>query len=297
MPQQRLRIALQKSGRLSKPSLALLKACGLKFSWRNKLISRAEGMAIEALLVRDDDIPSLVADGMADMGVVGENLVAEHRLASGNPAGSPKSVSVALPLGFGHCRLMIAVRHGMAYDGPQSLNGTTIATTYPALVADFLNRHGVRAGIVQLSGSVEIAARLGMADVVCDLVVTGSTLEEHALRPTDTILSSQAVLIRNDTLSPEKLAIAAQLMQRLRGVLAATETKYIMLHAPVSQLATIKALLPGSKSPTILALEGIDDVVALHAVCRESVFWETMEQLKAAGASSILVIPIEKMLD
>ena len=192
---------------------------------------------------------------------------------------------------------MIAVRHGMDYDGPQSLSGTTIATTYPALVADFLSRNGVRAGIVQLSGSVEIAARLGMADVVCDLVVTGSTLEEHALRPTDTILSSQAVLIRNDTLSPEKMAIAAQLMQRLRGVLAATETKYIMLHAPVSQLATIKALLPGSKSPTILALEGIDDVMALHAVCRESVFWETMEQLKAAGASSILVIPIEKMLD
>jgi len=288
---------LQKSGRLSEPSLSLLKACGLKFSWRNKLISRAEGMAVEALLVRDDDIPGLVADGMTDMGIVGENLVAEHRLSVRAPEGSPKAVSVALPLGFGHCRLMVAVRHGMLYEGPQSLSGMTIATTYPALVGDFLARYGVDASIVQLSGSVEIAARLGMADAVCDLVVTGATLEEHALRPTETILSSQAVLVRNGAMSPEKMAIANQLMQRLRGVLAAAETKYIMLHAPVSQLPVIKALLPGSKSPTILALEGIDDVVALHAVCRESVFWETMEQLKAAGASSILVIPIEKMLD
>ncbi len=297
MSQQRLRIALQKSGRLSEPSLALLKACGLKFSWRNKLVSRAEGMAVEALLVRDDDIPNLVADGMSDMGIVGENLVAEHRLIAKVPEGSAKAVSVALPLGFGHCRLMIAVRHGSEYKGPQSLSGLTIATTYPAILDDFLARHGVSASTVQLSGSVEVAARLGMADAVCDLVVTGATLEEHALRPTETILSSQAVLVQNGRLTPEKQAIAAQLMQRLRGVLAAAETKYIMLHAPVSQLAKIKSLLPGSKSPTILALEGIDDMVALHAVCRESVFWETMEQLKAAGASSILVVPIEKMLD
>jgi ATP phosphoribosyltransferase len=291
MSEVRLRLAIQKSGRLSEPSLSLLAKCGLRFSWRNRLVSRAEGMPVEAMLVRDDDIPRLVAEGLADLGVVGWNLVAEHRAVTGTTA-----LADTLPLGFGHCRLAIAVRHDLDYSGPASLAGSTIATTYPGLVGAYLSAQGVIASIVSLSGSVELAARLGMADAVADLVVTGSTLAEHALKPVETILASEAVLIGQDRLTGIKRALAGQLIQRLQGVMAAAESKYIMLHAPTRRLDQIKALLPGAESPTVLPLEGMSDVVAVHAVCRESVFWETMERLKEVGASSILVMPIEKMM-
>jgi ATP phosphoribosyltransferase len=198
---------------------------------------------------------------------------------------------------YGHCRLSFGLPDGMTYAGPDSLAGKRIATSYPNIVTDFLQRHGVDASVVEFSGAVEIAPSLGKADLICDLVSSGSTLRAHRLFEAETILESKAVLIQTPKRVPDvKADWIRRLLQRIQGVLQVKESKYIMLHAPRSALKEIRALLPGSEAPTIMPLEGRDDKVALHAVCRENVFWETLEQLKEAGASSMLVLPVEKML-
>jgi len=296
-PKDRLRLALQKSGRLSTESLDLLARCGLKLKLpKERLLIHSENFPVDVLLVRDDDIPQLVMDGVCDLGIVGTNVLEETALER-RSTGDGHAYTVERNLEFGACRLAIALPEERPYASSQDLQGLRIATTYPQLTRRFLAAQGITAEVVQLSGSVEIAPRLGLAEAICDLVATGSTLEANKLRAVETIFRSTAVLIRGDrALNAEKAHILEILLRRLDGVQLAAEAKYIMLHAPKSALPEIKRLLPGSENPTLLPLAGDDSKVALHAVCQEAVFWETMEALKKAGASSILVLPIEKMM-
>lgn len=294
MDAARLRIALQKSGRLSQDSLALLAACGIHVSINKaRLFYHCDNFPLDILLVRDDDIPNLVAEHVCDFGIVGENVLVESGLAhQKDPA-----VEVMDHLGFGHCHLAIALPKNLDYQGTDSLASKTIATSYPRLLKRFLDQKGVSAKIVELSGSVEVAPSLGLADAICDLVSTGATLEGNGLRAVAKVLDSQALLIKTkQVLGTEKLAVADLMQKRMRSVQQAKEAKYIMLHAPKDQLDNIIQWLPGVATPTILPLAGMDDLVAVHAVSKEALFWDTLEQLKAAGASSILVLPIEKML-
>lgn len=294
MDKNRLRIAIQKSGRLADKSLELLRAAGLTISKsKDGLYYRVRDLPIDLLLVRDDDIPSLVGDGVAELGIVGQNVLEEYNANNGDKP----AARVIRELGYSRCRLALAVPQGMAYESAADLAGMRIATTYAGLLGKFLGEAGIDAKIVAMKGSVEVAPRLAVADVICDLVSTGSTLEANGLKAVETIMESEAVLIGTaGELSGEKAKTSARLLTRFEGVLASAETKYIMLNAPVSALPEIRALLPGAGAPTVMPLEGSDENVAVHAVCRESVFWETMEQLKAAGASAILVVPIEKMM-
>ncbi|MDE2305750.1 MAG: ATP phosphoribosyltransferase, partial [Gammaproteobacteria bacterium] len=240
--------------------------------------------------------PDLVQEDVCDLGLVGLNVIEEKRLAFA-AAGIEPLFEQVQRLDFGHCRLAIAVPDGFDYRGPRSLVGRRIATTYPAILGRFLAEHGVDAQVVVLSGSVEIAPRLGRADLICDLVSTGSTLAANHLREVETVLASQAVLIRTPVPIPaEKREWTRRLLLRIDGVEQVKGSKYIMLHAPRSALGSIARLLPGSEAPTVIPLDGRDDRVAVHAVCRESVFWETLESLKSAGATSVLVLPVEKML-
>jgi ATP phosphoribosyltransferase len=296
--EQRIKIAVQKSGRLTEHSLELLTRCGLSYSrGKDQLICYGENMPIDVLLVRDDDIPGLVQDDVCDLGIVGLNTVEEARLKL-TARGVAKVFAEVTPLDFGHCRLSFAFPAGGAYRGAQSLQGKRIATTYPRIVGAFLERAGVAAQVVEFSGAVEIAPSLGKADLICDLVSSGSTLKAHDLVEVETILKSRAVLIQTPVqIATGKAEWVRRLLQRVQGVLQVKESKYIMLHAPRSALKAITALLPGSEAPTIMPLEGRPDKVAVHAVCRENVFWETLEQLKEAGASSMLVLPVEKMLE
>ena len=210
---------------------------------------------------------------------------------------SAAPVDVVAPLGFGQCTLRIAAPDATLYEGPRSLAGSRIATSYPNLTQRFLSENGIEATIVKMSGAVELAPRLQIAQYICDLVSTGATLEANGLRPVDTVLDSEAVLIRTrKPLSPERAELAEQMMSRIEGVLATQESKYIMLNAPEEALETIAAMLPGAEAPTILPLAGRPGHFAVHAVCKESVFWETLQKLKSAGASAILVVPIEKMM-
>ena len=293
----RLRLAVQKSGRLTDPSLDLLIRCGLKLSrGKDQLFGFGENMPLDVLFVRDDDIPDLVQEDVCDLGLVGMNVLEEKRLELAANDGTAHFQALRT-LDFGRCRLSLAIPAEESYDGLQSLQGKRIATTYPYLLADFLLRHDILAEIVTLSGAVEIAPRLGRADLICDLVSTGSTLQANHLREVETILHSHAVLIRTPlALPPIKNEWVERLLLRIEGVEQVKESKYIMLHAPRSALAAIRKLLPGSESPTIIPLEGSPDRVAVHAVCRENVFWETLESLKKAGASALLVLPVEKML-
>ena len=295
--EQRIKIAVQKTGRLTDHSLDLLERCGLKVTQsKNQLFCYGENMPIDILLVRDDDIPGLVSDDVCDLGIVGLNIVEEKRqelLHDGRQA----MFKQVFELYFGHCRLSLAAPEGTSYDGIKSLNNSRIATSYVGLLRDYLNTNGIDAEIVYFSGAVEIAPKLGRADYICDLVSTGSTLEANGLSEVDVLLQSEAVVIQTRAeLSADKQALVDRMLQRLDGVLQVRESKYIMLHAPRSSLAEIRALLPGSEAPTVMPLDGSDDKVAIHAVCRENVFWETLENLKAAGASSLLVLPVEKML-
>ena len=297
MDKMRLKLAVQKSGRLTELSLELLTRCGLKFSrGKDQLICVGENMPLDILFVRDDDIPDLVQEDVCDLGLVGLNVLEESRLrlaASGHPA----RFNPVRSLDFGRCRLSLAVPDGMSFEGPSSLRGRRIATTYPYMLERYLRERDIVAEIVTLSGSVEIAPRLGRADLICDLVSTGSTLLANHLREVETVLESQAVLIRTPReLPPEKDEWVERLLMRIEGVQSARESKYIMLHAPRSALPEIRKLLPGSESPTVISLDGNQDKVAIHAVCRENVFWETLESLKKAGASALLVLPVEKML-
>lgn len=289
----RLRLALQKSGRLADRSLELLKSAGLRVRVRNdELLQRVENQPIDILRIRDDDIPTFVAGGVADFGIVGLNVLEEH-------AGEP---GVTLPdqvmrLGFGRCTLKIAVPVDHVWSGPDSLSGLRVATSYPNLLRRWLAGRGVSAEVVKLSGAVEVAPRLKMAQAICDLVSTGATLEANGLRAVETVLESEAVLVRRPgAIDPDLAHVAELLIARVQGVTASQDTKYILLNAPVGALAEIAAVLPGAGSPTVTPLAGREDAVAVHAVCQESVFWETLERLKAAGAPAILVLPIEKMM-
>jgi ATP phosphoribosyltransferase len=294
----RIKIAVQKSGRLTEHSLELLVRCGLSYSrGKDQLICYGENMPVDVLLVRDDDIPRLVQEDICDLGIVGLNIIEERRLEL-REQGETELFTEIGRLDFGQCRLSFGLPAGVAYGGPESLQGKRIATTYPRILRDYLKKHGVEAQIVAFSGAVEIAPSLGKADLVCDLVSSGATLRAHQLYEAATILESRAALIQTPKqVASEKAEWLQRLLLRIQGVLQVKESKYIMLHAPRSALKAITALLPGSESPTIIPLEGRDDKVAVHAVCRENVFWETLEQLKKAGASSMLVLPVEKMLN
>jgi ATP phosphoribosyltransferase len=294
---QRLKLAVQKSGRLTDPSLELLKSCGLKLSrGRDQLMGFGENMPLDVLFVRDDDIPDLVQEDVCDLGLVGRNVLEEKRLeliAHGHAA----TFTELRTLDFGRCRLSLAIPDGFSYEGPRSLDKQRIATTYPYTLERWLRERNITADIVTLSGAVEIAPRLGRADLICDLVSTGSTLQANHLKEVEIVLESQSLLIRTPVeLTPAKQEWVDRLLLRIDGVQQVRESKYIMLHAPRSALPEIRRLLPGSEFPTIIPLEGSNDKVAIHAVCRENVFWETLESLKKAGASALLVLPVEKML-
>jgi ATP phosphoribosyltransferase len=287
----RLRIAVQKSGRLSERSLDLVRDAGLRVvKGNNDLLYRVENYPIDLLRVRDDDIPTFVADGVCDLGIVGENVLEEGR--NGGPV-----AEVVMPLGFGRCTLKIAVPPTLDYAGPASLDGRRIATSYPRVLQRWLDANGVSADIVTMRGAVEVAPRLKLAHAICDLVSTGATIEANGLAARDTVLESQAVLIRSPLAPEPQLAeLLDSIIERMSGVVASQGAKYVMLNAPRAALDQITAILPGAGAPTVMPLMGRDDAVAVHAVCQEAVFWETLEKLKAVGASAILVLPIEKMM-
>lgn len=282
----KLKLAIQKSGRLHEDSMRLLKECGIDIgAGVNKLKAEATNFPIELFFLRDDDIPQYVEDGVADIGFVGENVVFEKN----------KKVDISYALGFGKCRLSFAVRKDEQYTGPKFLEGKKIATSYPVIVQEFLNKNQVKAEIHEISGSVEIAPGIGLADVVCDLVSSGSTLFMNGLKETETILQSQAVLIKRKDLSADANLLLESLLFRIESVKKAKKNKYVLLNAPNDQLPKIISLLPGMKSPTVLPLAS-PGWSSVHSVIAESDFWEIIEQLKAAGAEGILVIPIEKMI-
>jgi ATP phosphoribosyltransferase len=293
----RIKVAIQKSGRLTEHSLELLTRCGLSYSrGRDQLICYGENMPVDLLLVRDDDIPGLVQESVCDLGIVGQNIIEECRLKLLSQ-GEQHLFELLTLLDFGHCRLSFGMPQGTEFKGYASLQNKRIATTYPFILKDYLKREGITAEVVPFSGAVEIAPSLGKADLVCDLVSSGATLRAHQMYEAATILESRAGLIQSPLpVAPGNQAWLKRLLQRIQGVLQVRESKYIMLHAPRSALKAITALLPGTEAPTIMSLEGRDDKVAIHAVCRENVFWETLEKLKEAGASSMLVLPVEKML-
>jgi ATP phosphoribosyltransferase len=282
----KLRLAIQKSGRLHDDSIKLLKECGIDISnGLNKLKAEASNFPIEVYFLRDDDIPQYVEDGVADIGIVGENVVYEKN----------KPLTVLNKLGFGKCRLSIAVRKSENYTDIQFLEGKKVATSYPVILSKFLKDNGVTAEVHEISGSVEIAPSIGLADAICDLVSSGSTLFSNGLQEAETILSSEAVLVATNSLDAQKQQIIDRLLFRIESVKKARNTKYILLNAPNDKLAEIIALLPGMKSPTVLPLAEAG-WSSVHSVLNENDFWEIIEQLKAAGAQGILVVPIEKMV-
>ena len=294
---ERIKIAIQKSGRLAEHSRDLLERCGLKVTQsKDQLFCYGENMPIDLLLVRDDDIPGLVSDDVCDLGIVGFNVCNEKKLKL-QAGGKEALFDQVYSLGFGHCRLAIAAPDGTAFTSLEDLNGTRIATSYVESLRDFLNQNGIEAEIEYFSGAVEIAPILGKAEFICDLVSTGKTLAANHLKEVSTVFESEAVIIQTGApLNEAKQDLIERMLQRLDGVLQARESKYIMLHAPRSALSQIIDLLPGSEYPTVIPLEGNGEKVAIHSVCRENVFWETLENLKKAGASSLLVLPVEKML-
>ncbi|MEM9168352.1 MAG: ATP phosphoribosyltransferase [Pseudomonadota bacterium] len=294
MSEPRLRIAVQKSGRLSDDSFALFAGCGLTVSrGRDKLYARAHGLPIDILLVRDDDIPALVADGAVDLGIVGGNVFEEDLLTVRRPAPARDLMA----LGFARCKLMLAAPKTWSDTALAAFAGKRIATSYPGLTRAFLEREGVEARTVELSGSIEVAPRLRIADAVCDIVSTGGTLDANGLEPAATVFESEAHLIaRPDPFAPEVQAIVDAFVKRVRGVIDSREAKYVMMNAPRGAVDAITEILPGAEAPTVLELAGDPEKVAIHAVCTESVFWTTLERLKANGASAILVLSIEKML-
>lgn len=282
----KIKLAIQKSGRLNEDSMRLLKECGIDIdNGVNKLKAEATNFPLELFFLRDDDIPQYVEDGVADIGFVGENVVYEKA----------KKVEVAYELGFGKCRLSFAVRKNETFTGPSFLAGKKIATSYPVLVQKYLDEHKVNAEVHEISGSVEIAPGIGLADVVCDLVSSGSTLFMNGLKEAETILKSQAVLIKYKNFSAAQQQILDRLLFRMESVKKAKKNKYVLLNAPNDQLEKIIALLPGMKSPTVLPLAS-PGWSSVHSVIAESDFWDIIEQLKNAGAEGILVIPIEKMI-
>lgn len=293
----RLRIAMQKSGRLSDDTQALLKRCGLKLNVSDRrLLAHVSNMPIDIMRVRSSDIPGLVMDGVCDLGIVGDNTLEETALEREALGVASKYVKTT-PLNFGGCRLSLAMPEEFNYTGVDSLNGLRFATTYPQLLNRYAKENGINVEFCLLKGSVEVAPRVGLADGICDLVSTGATLEANGLKEVEEIFRSKASLIQTATpLSAEKQNILDTLLPRIQGVMKAKESKYIMLHAPKDKIAQVSALMPGKETPTILPLAERDDIVAVHVVATETFFWETMEELNRLGCNSILVMPIEKMM-
>jgi ATP phosphoribosyltransferase len=281
-----LKIAIQKSGRLSENSKNLLEECGIKFSnGAGVLKTVARNFPVEVLFLRDDDIPQYVEQQVADIGILGENVVFEKN----------KDVNIIEQLGFATCRLSLAIPKEEKYTGPGYFMNKKIATSYPKILSDFLKKNNISAEIEEISGSVEIAPGIGLADGICDIVSSGSTLLTNGLHEVETILRSQAVIIGNKTLDTEKTKILESLIFRIRAVKNAKENKYILLNAPESAIKKICDILPGMKSPTIVPLVE-KGWCSLHSVVKEDEFWERINQLREAGAEGILVIPIEKMI-
>ncbi|MEQ9402877.1 MAG: ATP phosphoribosyltransferase [Cyclobacteriaceae bacterium] len=280
-----LKIAIQKSGRLNEKSLGLLKECGIKINNGGKLMSSASNFPLEVFYLRDDDIPQYVAEGVADIGILGENEVLEK----------DQSVQVIDRLDFSKCRLSLATRREESYTDLPWFDGKKIATSYPVILQKFLNDKGIKAEIEVISGSVEIAPGIGLADGIFDIVSTGSTLLSNGLKEVEVVMKSEAVLISNSRLSNEKSALLEKLLFRIKAAKSAKQNKYILLNAPNQQLNEIVNLLPGMRSPTVLPLaeEGWSSV---HSVIKEDDFWEVIDQLKEKGAEGILVCPIEKMI-
>ena len=295
MDNNNLRIAIQKSGRLSKDSFSLLKNCGLKINISNKdraLFCKVDNMPIDILLVRDDDIPSFVSQNICDIGIVGKNVYQEDLY---NPY-KDIDITVAKELGFSKCRLSIATLKSNKINDLNSINDLKIATSYPNILKEFLKKEKIKAEIIKMKGSVELSPSLNISNAICDLVSSGATLEANSLEESTTILNSEAILITtNKEISKEKQDIINKLLPRIEGVIQASDSKYIMLNADKKNLPAITSILKGTGSPTIIPLED-SNKVAVHAVCSEAVFWETIETLKKNGASSILVTPIEKMM-
>ncbi|QJC32805.1 ATP phosphoribosyltransferase [Enterobacteriaceae endosymbiont of Donacia semicuprea] len=294
----RLRIAMQKSGRLSNESSKLLKKCGLKINLnQQRLIAFTENMPIDILRVRDDDIPGLIMEEVVDLGIIGKNVLEEEvltRLSKGEKA----NYLTLRKLDFGICRLSIAIPINKKYTGLQSLQNSCIATSYPNILKKYLDKHNIIFKSCMLNGSVELAPRVGLSDAICDLVSTGSTLEANGIKEVKVIYNSQACLIqRCGKIKKIKQKLINKLLTRIKGVIKARESKYIMLHAPNKKLKEVIALLPGAENPTILPLVGDNKKVAMHMVSSETLFWETMEKLKSLGVSSILVLPIEKIME
>jgi ATP phosphoribosyltransferase len=286
MAGNKLKIAIQKSGRLNEGSVNLLKECGIDIvNGINKLKTEARNFPLEVYFFRDDDIPQYVEDAVADIGIAGENVIYE----------SNKNVTVVEDLGFATCRLSIAVKREEEYTNASFLQGKKIATTYPLLLQQFLDKNKITAEIHEISGSVEIAPGIGLADAICDIVSSGSTLFMNGLKEAEMILQSRTVLIKNKNLTAEQESILDKLLFRIKAVKKAKNNKYILLNAPNENLQQIINLLPGMKSPTVvpLAESGWSSV---HSVLNENEFWDIIEKLKAAGAQGILVVPIEKMI-
>ena len=293
----RLRVAIQKSGRLSDPARELLASAGLSFrESRDRLFCYGESLPIDLLLVRDDDIPGLIAEGVCDMGIVGRNVLAEQgaqRSATGDEAG----FAVLRTLGFGRCRLSIAVPDDWDWDGNSKLAGTRIATSYPNLLAAWLREHKVDAEPVMLSGSVEIAPRLGKAECICDLVSSGATLIANQLREVAVVLESEAVLAGpSQPFSDERAELSSMLLRRLDGVLSLKASKLLLFQAHRSALPEIMKLLTDAGPPTVTTIEGRNDEVSLQALCRTAMTWQRLEDMKRAGAFGLLVLPVEQML-
>jgi ATP phosphoribosyltransferase len=279
-----LKIAIQKSGRLNEKSVELLKNCGLNFeNYKSSLISPVSNFPLEILFLRDDDIPEYVQDGIADLGIVGENVIQETEV----------EVSYLQRLGFGKCSLKIAVPNTYDIKDLSELDGKSIATTYPAILGKFLKERGIQADIRTISGSVEISPGLGLSDAICDLVSTGGTLKSNGLKPFADVMSSEAVLIGR--VGSENEELVKELIQRIQSVLRAKETKYVVLNVKKDNLAAITALLPGVKSPSVVPLAE-EGWVAVHTVIPERDFWDRISQLKQAGAQGIVVMPIEKII-
>lgn len=292
----RLRVAIQKSGRLSEPARALLASCGL--SWResrDRLFCYGETLPIDLLLVRDDDIPGLIAEGVCDLGIVGRNVLAEQALQRANGSGQDKYREWRA-LGFGGCRLDIAVPDGWSWDGPAQLEGKRIATSYPALLQAWLREHSLAAEVVPLSGSVEIAPRLGQADAICDLVSSGATLAANQLKPVLTLLRSEAVLAGPAApFADARAELSTLLLRRLDGVLRLKHSKLLMFQTQRQTLPALMKLLPDAEPPTVLQVDGAD-TIALQALCHGAMTWQRLEDLKLAGASGLMVLPVERML-
>ena len=301
VPRDRLRIAIQKSGRLAEPARALLASCGL--SWResrDRLFCYGETLPVDLLLVRDDDIPGLIADGVCDLGVVGRNVLLEQ---AGDRAGNGRAPAFKeyRALGFGACHLALAVPDAWDWQGPTQLAGKRIATSYPALLSQWLQAQGIAADVVLLSGSVEIAPRLGQADAICDLVSSGATLSGNQLKPVARLLESEAVLAGPvQVFDDVRGELADLLLRRLDGALRIRHSKLLLFQAPRNLLAQLLALLPDAEAPTVMQIDGVQidgqDGLALQALCHGAVTWQRLEDLKRAGARGLMVLPVEGML-